>query len=302
MPAEGNEAINAGEHVGDLVDITGRDTGFGLVVTGGFLSNGKVNGGLLNPDPSLLGDLAIGTATQDYFFFTADGNVGGGNDDIPGGFMLTGLDPSRVYELGFFGSRNSSQTRVTELEVIGSNAAIVHLQTSGAGLGVNGSNGNDSTVARVAGIRPNAFGEIFVDGTLVAGDFAYIALLELKVVGASVLAQPSDTVVDAGGTLTMTADIEGGSPTLRWRRDGVPLFDGARVHGADTEVLTISPAGIADAGVYTLVATDGGDVIETAGAIAGVRESGLGRTDFNNDGSIDEIDVLDLIEAVDTAP
>ena len=302
-PAEGNEAINAGEHIGNLVDTTGRNTGIELVITGGFLSNGKVNGGLLNPDPANLGDLAIATATQDYFFFTADDLVGGGNDDVPGGFMLTGLDPNRVYEIGLFGTRSSTQTRVTEFEVVGDNAATVQLQTSGSNIGSDGAyDGNDDTVIRVSGIRPNSFGEVFIDGTLVNGDFAYIGLLELRVAGLSFLTGPETTIVEAGGTITMTADAEGGTaPTLRWHRDGTPLVDDDRVTGSATETLTITPAGIADAGVYTLVASDGPDVVESAGAIAAVRASGLGPADWNNDGSVDAIDALDIVETVDGA-
>ncbi|MEM7754747.1 MAG: GDSL-type esterase/lipase family protein [Planctomycetota bacterium] len=308
-PAEGsnsttNPAINAGEHIGDLVDTTGRETGIGLEITGGFLSNGKVNGGLLSPSAQNLGDLAIATATQDYFFFTADGLVGGGNDDIPGGLMLTGLDPDRAYEIGLFASRVSSQTRVTEFAVFGANSATIELQTSGVDIGADGAyNGNDSTVARVTVIRPNEFGEIFIDGTLVQGDFAYLALLELKVVGLSVAASPEETIVEAGGTITMDADVEGAdAPFLRWHRDGEPLFDSSRVSGATTETLTISPAGGGDAGVYTLVATDGTDTVETDGAIAAVRASAVGPADINNDGTIDVLDVLDIINAVDAAP
>lgn len=302
--AEGNEAINAGEHIGGLVDTAGRNTGIGIDITGGFLSNGKVNGGLLNPSVANLGDLAVATATQDYFFFTADGLVGGGSDDVPGGFMLTGLDPARAYELGFFGSRVSSQTRVTDFAVFGANSGTATLQTSGVDLGSDGVyDGNDSTVARVTGIRPTEFGEIFVDATLVQGDFAYLALLELKVVGLSVARSPEETIVEAGGTITMDADVEGAdAPLLRWHRDGEPLLDGGRVSGATTETLTVMPASIGDAGVYTLVATDGIDTVETAGAIAAVRSSDLGPADINNDGAIDAIDVLDLINAVDAAP
>jgi len=302
-PAEGNVAINAGERIGGLVSTTGRQTGVGLVITGGFLSNGKVNGGLLAPDAGDLGDLAIATATQDYFFFTADGLVGGGSDDTPGGFMLTGLDPSRAYDLRLFATRNSTQTRVTEYHVVGATEQTVSLQTSGTNIGSDGAyDGNNSEIALISGVRPNAFGEVFVDATLIQGSFGYVGLFELRVLGPAVASQPMATAVDAGGMLAMSASIEGGvSPEYRWYCDDVALLNDDRVTGADTDTLVIEPADFSDAGVYTLVVIDGSDSVETEGAIAGVRLSPLGGVDFNNDGSVDALDVLDIVEAVESA-
>lgn len=180
--AEGEVPINAGEHLGNLVDTTGAATGIDLTITGGFSSNGRINGGLLSPDPNLLGDLAIGSATEDYFFCSADGEVGGGDDDRPGGFMLDGLDPNLAYDLRFFGSRNNAETRVTEYRVTGANGRVLTLQTSGVGIGADGVyRGNDDEVAVAAGVRPDAFGQVFIDLTLRDGAFAYINALEIVV-------------------------------------------------------------------------------------------------------------------------
>lgn len=180
--ATGEIAINAGEHLGDLIDDGGAATGIDLVITGGFLSNGKLNGGLLSPDPNLLDDLAIATATEDYFFCSADNIVGSGNDDVPGGFMLDGLDPNLAYNFRFFGSRNTTATRITEYEVIGANRQAVSLRTSGVNIGADGLyDGNDDDFAVVRGIRPDAFGQVFVDVTLLAGAFAYLNAMELTV-------------------------------------------------------------------------------------------------------------------------
>ena len=179
--AEGNVEINAGEHISNLVDTNGATTGINLTITGGFLSNGKLNGGLLNPSNALLGDFAVATATQDYFFSTADGEQGGGNDDVPAGFMLDGLDPKVLYDLRFFGSRNTTATRVTEYLVTGMNSRKTTLQTSGSNIGDDGIyDGNDDEIAVVDGIRPDKFGQVFVDITLLEGAFAYINAMELK--------------------------------------------------------------------------------------------------------------------------
>jgi len=181
-PAIGGVAINAGERITNLVDDNGLATGVDLTIAGGFLSNGKLNGGLLAPDTMSLGSLAISTATQDYFFCGGDGIEGGGDDDAPGGFYLSGLDPALSYQLRFFASRDSGATRITEYEVFGTNQASVMVQSSGLNIGSDGAyDGNDDTTGVVCGMRPDAFGQIFVDVVLLEGNFAYINALELLV-------------------------------------------------------------------------------------------------------------------------
>lgn len=181
-PAEGNVAVNAGEHLGNLVDTEGAATGIDLTITGGFATNGKLQGGLLSPDAGLLGDLAVATATQDYFFSSADGLQGGGNDDRPGGFMLDGLDPNLAYDFRFFGSRNTTQSRETEYRVTGANTDAGVLLTSGVNIGVDGAyDGNDDEIVSVTGIQPDEFGQVFVDITLKRGTFAYLNAMEVTV-------------------------------------------------------------------------------------------------------------------------
>ena len=51
-----------------LVNSANVPTGVEMKLGSGFRSNGRLNGGLLNPDVALLGDLAIETATEDYIF------------------------------------------------------------------------------------------------------------------------------------------------------------------------------------------------------------------------------------------
>lgn len=178
--ATGGVEINAGEHISNLVDATGTPTGVNLTITGGFLANGKLNGGLFAPNGALLGNLAVEAASQDYFFSTADGVQGGGNDDVPGGFMLDGLDPDLAYDFRFLGSRNSTATRVTEYLVTGINRRSVQLQTSGFNIGADGAyDGNDDEAAVVSGVRPDRFGQIFIDLTLIEGAFAYINAMEV---------------------------------------------------------------------------------------------------------------------------
>jgi len=186
---DGGVDILAGQHIGNLVTTSGAPTGIDMVITGGFNSNGKVNGGLFNPDSQLLGDLAIETATEDYFFST--------NEDMPGGFMLTGLDPGLQYDFRFFATRNNTQERITQYTIIGANEGSATLQTSGLNIGSDGFyDGNDDSVASITAIRPNAFGEVFVDVNRISNSFAYVSIMEVTVVP-----EPSTLVLLAMGAV-----------------------------------------------------------------------------------------------------
>ena len=175
-------AVNAGERVVDLVNTSGDATGINLTITGGFQTNGKQNGGLFSPDEALLGDLAVESATQDYFFTTANNLNDNTSDDQPGGFMLDGLNPAQVYDLKFFGSRQTTALRETEYLAIGANTRVATLQTSGFRLGENiPYDGNNSSTVVLEGVRPDAFGQVFIDVTLSRGAFAYLNAMEVSV-------------------------------------------------------------------------------------------------------------------------
>lgn len=182
--AEGGVAVNAGEHKGDLIDSTGAPTGINLTITAGFQTNGLRNGGLFSPSETLLGDLSVATATVDYFFSTADGVQGGGDDDTGGGFMLDGLDPNLLYEFRFFGSRETTETRITEYAVTGTERQAVLLQTSGNNIGADGAyDGNNDEIAVISDVQPDEFGQVFFDMTLKAGQFAYLNAMEVTATG-----------------------------------------------------------------------------------------------------------------------
>ncbi|MFO0630816.1 MAG: GDSL-type esterase/lipase family protein [Polyangiales bacterium] len=160
-----------GERLAALVNTAGRRTGVSLVVAGGFLSNGRRNGGLRWPDATRLGALAVGSATGDFFFVQ--------NEDAPGALTLRGLDPSRAYTLRLFAARDDAELRVTRYTVHGAAMSTVTLQTSGPGAGRDGGTVNDDDVATLRGVRPDAWGGVFVDVARERGAFAYLSALEL---------------------------------------------------------------------------------------------------------------------------
>lgn len=160
-----------GERLAGLVSTAGRRTGISLVLAGGFVSNGRRNGGLLWPDAMRLGALAVGSATGDFFFVQ--------NEDAPGALTLRGLDPARAYTLRLFAARDDAELRVTRYTVRGATTEAVTLQTSGAGAGRDGGTVNDDDAATLRGVRPDAWGGLFVDVAIERGAFAYLSALEL---------------------------------------------------------------------------------------------------------------------------
>ena len=168
----GATPILAGEHQGSLLTTAGVDSGFGIVISGEFQANGIRNGGLTQPDPLLLGDFAIPSATQDYFFSDAD--------FLPGGFYLRGLDPRRSFDLRLFACRRADDARSSTYFISGANRRQADLVTSGPGSGQM-SAGNDDTILELKGLRPDALGRLFVDLEPTVSGLAYLGILELRV-------------------------------------------------------------------------------------------------------------------------
>ncbi|MCP4038774.1 MAG: hypothetical protein GY733_17670 [bacterium] len=170
----GGSEIIAGEHIGALVTTGGAPSSIDLVITSQWSSNGIQNGGLQNPSATLLGHFAIPTATQDYFFTD--------NTWSPAGFQLSGLSPGLSYDLRLFGTRDSTQTRISRYTVIGETTCAKQLQTSGVGIGAAGSyNGNDDTIVELQRAAADEFGQMFVEVDKTVGAFAYLGILELVV-------------------------------------------------------------------------------------------------------------------------
>ncbi len=169
---DGGKTLLPGEAVA-LVDTLGKATPWRLVLAGVFHCNGLKNGGLKQPDSKLLGDLAVGAATQDYFF------VGQSAGDQ--GMTITGLDPARAYRLRLFASREwAAETRTTRYTVAGAATASASLTTSGQGIGADGKyDGNDSKVVTLDNLKPDAHGKLHLTLRAEAGAYAYLSMLEL---------------------------------------------------------------------------------------------------------------------------
>jgi len=161
---------SAGNITAGIVNNTNTATGFSITTVSAFGTNGIVHGGLLAPSAALLGNLAINTATQDYFFT-------GGTADI----KFTGLNPSNGYVFTAFGSRSlSTATRISNYSFAGLNTSSGTLQTTGNNIGSDGIyDGNDNNVYKSAVVYPTAGGEITFTVSSSPVTIAYINAMKI---------------------------------------------------------------------------------------------------------------------------
>ena len=202
----GTISPQAGEHIGNLTDTTGANTGIKMAITGPFTLGGNASEKPLTQNATALGDLSTGSAAQDFFKWSGN---------YPAGFYLSGLDPARAYELRFLGSKNGTSTHTTRFTATGAKTVSADLTTSGAGIGDGGVNYNTRNVAVLTEIVPNTFGEIHVDLTPVQGSEAHLNAMQLVVLSkqpTTITAAPTASSLIFGQRLS-NSTLTGGSAT-----------------------------------------------------------------------------------------
>ncbi|MEL6926515.1 MAG: hypothetical protein AAFO94_20910, partial [Bacteroidota bacterium] len=220
-PMEGSSAT--------LVKADGSNSTISIAVLTTLSKGGKQLGGLLSPDAALLGELAIATATQDYFFTAETATL-----------KFTQLDPDRAYRFSLFGSRTNAEKRVSKYTLAGANTAELELQTSGRDLGGSGYDGNNSTVAVSDFIFPDADGSILLEVGKLEGSFAYLCLLKLEMFSGVDLTKVSAISIE--GT-----DISENATTRQMTATVLPAD--ATVPGVSWEVKEKSIASITEDGL-----------------------------------------------------
>ena len=178
----------------NLVNTANGATAVGIEMTSDWEANGILNGGLLTPSPALLDLLAITNATMDYFFTTTSDT-----------FRITGLNTGSTYDLTFFGTRDSTETRISTYTV-GTNT--ISLTTSGTGIGAGGVNQNNNTTAVLRALAPDAAGALTVTVSRASGFAAYLGILQIDEHAASAPAVPG--ILASPGSLSF-ASTEGGA-------------------------------------------------------------------------------------------
>lgn len=157
----------------NLVTSDNTATDYQLQLSSRFSTNGYTNGGLQNPSASLLGDLAIESATQDYIFLE------GGQDY--GVIHFKGLDLSKGYRFYMFGSRTATDTRAAWFDLTGENCWREEMAMSGSSIGNGGYNGNNNNVLTSDLIFPDKSGNI--DLTIIkktSGIMVYLNCMKIE--------------------------------------------------------------------------------------------------------------------------
>ena len=156
-----------------LVTSDNTSTDLQLQLSSRFSTNGYTNGGLQNPSASLLGDLAIESATQDYIFLE------GGQDY--GVIHFKGLDLGKGYRFYMFGSRTATDTRAAWFDLTGENCWRDEMAMSGSGIGSGGYDGNNNSVLTSDVIFPDRNGNI--DLTIIkktSGIMVYLNCMKIE--------------------------------------------------------------------------------------------------------------------------
>lgn len=161
----------------NLTNAHGQLTARTMTIGSYFHTNGmNGGGGLTSPSASLLGDLAVATATQDYIHM----EVGQDYSVIHFG----GLALDKGYRFHLFGSRVVAEDRAGYFELTGENCWKGEMAMSGAAIGHGGYNGNNNKILVSDLIFPNADGSI--DLTLskkYSGGMVYLNCMKIEEVG-----------------------------------------------------------------------------------------------------------------------
>ncbi|MFA9391576.1 MAG: GDSL-type esterase/lipase family protein [Prolixibacteraceae bacterium] len=196
-----NNLVNNSSAAAALSLITGDNqlSDATITIRSNFDKNGILNGALLDPSEELLGEFAIPTATQDYFFTTVKAEM-----------EINGLDTSKSYVFSLFASRNSPSARISKYTFSGKNEAVAYLQSSGENIGGSGIHGNNSNVLVSQKIQPDDSGQIRLTLEVAEGGFAYINFMKI------VEAAPTTKMYfdfglndGANGTITTSPDLNG---------------------------------------------------------------------------------------------
>lgn len=205
-----------------------------------------------------LGDLAIPSATTDYYYTTATGSL-----------KFSGLTAGKIYKFYIYGCRLATDTRVSKYTFTGAATTVGYLQTSGTKLGGPLINGNNGSTYNSPFLLADANGEIKIDVTNPSsGGFSYVNAVKVEeytpvtVTGITVA---GSSISSVNGTAKMTATET---------QSGVNLQDLVWTVN-DPKIATVSPYGV-------LTARKNGTVTVTASTTSGTIVSGSTQIQISN--------------------
>ncbi len=208
----------AGGQLSGLVNTLNVPTPIGLEILHPFNGSGP------NTNGTLESTVFPANATRDSLY----GNMEpwGGLADVAPSFKLTGLNPERVYNFSFYGSRlGVSDIRETGYTIVGESTAVVTLDAGN----------NIDAVATAVGIVPDAMAEITVSLAPTAANnntyhFIYLGVMKIEEVPEQqpivFVQQPADQTVVAYQPATFQAAVQSTPPYfVQWFQDGEPIAD-----------------------------------------------------------------------------
>lgn len=195
-----NKYAVAGTVYPSLINAKNTSTNYTLTLDTRFSTNGRSGGGgLLEPTVEDLGDLAIASATEDYFFIES------GEDNSS--FTFSNLDPQKGYKFYAFGSRKADDVRTAYYTMSGLNLYKGELQIAGKDCGGTGINQNIKDICTSELIYPDDDGKIKFTISRKTG--AYIALNVLKIEEYAGGERPEPAVDYTSLSISGTATEEG---------------------------------------------------------------------------------------------
>jgi hypothetical protein len=159
----------------NLIEVSGTPTSIALdftSVTGTDFYNGP-SGTTEDPaacvyNAAALGDLGVDEAVYDYYVTPV--------------FQLQGLDPSRTYDITFFGSHKYNPTgNDTTVYTVYTDSSLTTAVASTSLLVGSGAAHNEDTVATLSGLSPQAGNILYVEAIGASGGNGYLNALKITV-------------------------------------------------------------------------------------------------------------------------
>lgn len=214
-----------------LKDSNDQSTGLSLTVDTKFTTNGYSTGlGLPSPSADDLGDLAVETATYDYFFVD--------QSNAAGKMTFSGLDKTKAYRFHTFASRKATDARLGAYRFSGLNSWTGAMQAAGNALD-NTNSQNMNVILVSEPIFPDSDGKIVLD--MINGQKIYMPVNAMKIEEVAGIERP-EVLVITDAELRGEGIAEGESG--RFVKRGNNLYE-----------LYVKTA----AGEYTITATDEND-------------------------------------------
>ncbi|MBN2561069.1 MAG: hypothetical protein JXQ75_09085, partial [Phycisphaerae bacterium] len=208
----------AGGQLSGLVNTLNVATPIGLEILHPFNGSGP------NTNGTLESTVFAPNATRDSLYGNTES--WGGLADVAPRFKLTGLNPERVYNFAFYGSRlGVSDIREAGYTIVGESTTVVTLDAGN----------NIDAVATAVGIVPDAMAEITIDLAPTANNnngyhFIYLGAMKVEEIPEQqpviFVEQPADQTVVAYQPATFQAAVQSTPPYfVQWFRDGEPIAD-----------------------------------------------------------------------------